>query len=129
MSHSGTSMATPHVAGAAAILAGQHPDWPADQLKATLTGTAKPTEGLSVFEQGAGRVDVAKATTTSVFTTPATVNYGTAQWPHDDDQPITRTVTYINTGPSRSRWTSRSMSRDRTVPPRHKGCSPSSRPS
>jgi subtilisin family serine protease len=95
---SGTSMASPHVAGAAAILAGVHPDWNADQLKATLTGTARPTEGLSVFAQGAGRVDVAKATTTSVFTTPATVNYGTAQWPHDDDQPITRTVTYTNTG-------------------------------
>src|SRR5207244_1937795 len=60
---SGTSMATPHVAGAAAILAGEHPDWKADQLKNALMGRAKPNPTLSVFEQGAGRVDVAKAVT------------------------------------------------------------------
>ena len=38
---SGTSMATPHVAGAAALLAQQHPDWKADQLKDALVSTAK----------------------------------------------------------------------------------------
>ena len=38
---SGTSMATPHVAGAAALLAQQHPDWKADQLKNALVSTAK----------------------------------------------------------------------------------------
>ena len=36
----GTSMATPHVAGAAAILAQKHPDWPAESLKARLVSTA-----------------------------------------------------------------------------------------
>ena len=57
---SGTSMATPHVAGAAALLAQQHPDWTGQQLKAALSGSAKPTPGLTAFEQGAGRVDVAR---------------------------------------------------------------------
>ena len=38
---SGTSMATPHVAGAAAMLAQQHPDWKADRLKDALVSTAK----------------------------------------------------------------------------------------
>lgn len=33
---SGTSMATPQVAGAAAILKQQHPDWNGGQLKAAL---------------------------------------------------------------------------------------------
>ncbi len=35
----GTSMATPHVAGAAAILAQRHPDWRADRLKPGLAGS------------------------------------------------------------------------------------------
>jgi subtilisin family serine protease len=98
VSLSGTSMATPHVAGAAAIVAAQHPDWTAEQLKAALTGSAKPKDGLTVFEQGAGRVDVAKATTATVFASPAILNFGLARWPHHDDQVLTKTVAYTNTG-------------------------------
>ncbi|GAB1508808.1 S8 family serine peptidase [Actinophytocola sp. KF-1] len=98
MALSGTSMAAPHVAGAAAIVAAQHPDWQAGQLKATLMGSAKPNDELTVFEQGAGRVDVAAATTATVYASPASLSNGTAQWPHDDDQPITKTLTYTNTG-------------------------------
>ncbi|ONI91777.1 hypothetical protein ALI144C_00610 [Actinosynnema sp. ALI-1.44] len=95
---SGTSMATPHVAGAAAILAGEHPGWKADQLKSALMSSAKPTAGLSVFEQGAGRVDVAKAVTQNVYASPGSLSAGVAQWPHNDDTPITKTVTYHNSG-------------------------------
>ncbi|MFL6126081.1 S8 family peptidase, partial [Actinophytocola sp.] len=95
---SGTSMATPHVAGAAAILAGEHPDWTAAQLKPALTGSAKPTAGVSVLDQGAGRVDVARAVTATVSATTASLDEGTAQWPHDDDQPIAKTLTYTNSG-------------------------------
>jgi subtilisin family serine protease len=40
-SANGTSMATPHVSGAAAILARRHPDWTADRLKQVLVSTAK----------------------------------------------------------------------------------------
>lgn len=92
-----TSMATSHVAGAAAILAGEHPDWQADQLRSTLMATAKPTEGVSVFEQGAGRVDVAKASAATVFASPAILDNGTVQWPHGDDQPVVKTLTYTDT--------------------------------
>lgn len=95
---SGTSMATPHVAGAAAILAGQHPTWTPAQLKAVLMASAKPTPGEDVFAQGTGRVDVARADTQTAYTTPATVNGGVALWPHADDAPIVRTVTYRNAG-------------------------------
>ncbi|TDV52488.1 S8 family peptidase [Actinophytocola oryzae] len=98
VSLSGTSMATPHVAGAAAILAGEHPDWTPDQLKATLMGSAEPTGGVSVYDQGAGRVDVAKATTSTVSASPASISNGVVQWPHDDDQPVAKTLTYTNTG-------------------------------
>ena len=57
---SGTSMATPHTAGAAALLAQQHPSWKAGELKGALMGSAKPAADQTAFEQGTGRIDVAQ---------------------------------------------------------------------
>ena len=98
VSLSGTSMATPHVAGAAAIVAGQHPDWTATQLKSTLMASAKPNPGLTPFQQGAGRVDVAAAVSSTVAATPPSIGAGVAQWPHEDDQPIVKPLSYTNSG-------------------------------
>ncbi|HEX2773010.1 MAG TPA: S8 family serine peptidase [Micromonosporaceae bacterium] len=95
---SGTSMATPHVAGAAAILAQQHSDYSPAQLKATLMGAAKPNPQVGAYAQGAGRVDVARAITQSVTTSPPSISFGRQLWPHGDDPPMTRTVTYRNAG-------------------------------
>ncbi|MDX6280853.1 MAG: hypothetical protein QOH03_1924, partial [Kribbellaceae bacterium] len=94
----GTSMATPHVAGAAALLVQQHNDWKAAQLKATLMGSAKPIDGQNSFEQGAGRVDVARAIHQDVVAEPAGLSFGKASWPHTDDQPIAKQLTYRNAG-------------------------------
>ncbi|GLZ32389.1 serine protease [Lentzea sp. NBRC 105346] len=96
IAYSGTSMATPHVAGAAALLKQQHPDWSGAQLKALLTSTAKPTPGLGAFDQGAGRIDVAKAIKQDVVSLPSNISFGLQQWPHNDDKPVTREVTYLN---------------------------------
>jgi subtilisin family serine protease len=94
---SGTSMATPHVAGAAALIAQQHPDWTGQQLKAALTGSAKPTQGPTEFQQGSGRVDVTRALNQTIVSEPANLNFGIVAWPHDDG-PITKTLTYRNVG-------------------------------
>ena len=94
----GTSMASPHVAGAAAILAQQHPEWTAAQLKAALMSTAKPGAGLTVNEQGAGRVDVARAVTQPVHAEPGSLSFGFLRWPRVGLPPATRTVTYRNAG-------------------------------
>jgi len=93
----GTSMATPHVAGAAALLAQQHPDWKAAALKGVLMGSAKVIAGQTVLEQGAGRVDVAKGIEQEVFAEPSSLSFGVATFPHDDDLPIVKTLTYRNT--------------------------------
>jgi subtilisin family serine protease len=96
----GTSMATPHAAGAALLLAQQHPGWTAPQLKAALMASAQPTPFFTVFDQGAGRVDMARAIAQEVVTTPASVSLGLQSFPHEDDEVLTRTVTYSNLGSS-----------------------------
>ncbi|GAA2431633.1 S8 family serine peptidase [Actinomadura vinacea] len=92
---SGTSMAAPHVAGAAAILAAQHPDWPAGRLKAALMNAAKPTAGASTYRQGAGRLDIARAVGQSVGTTEGTL-FEVQRYPHAET--TYRTITYENSG-------------------------------
>lgn len=91
---SGTSMATPHVAGAAAILKQVHPTWTGAQLKAALVASAEPDVPGDVRAAGAGRLDVAAATTQPV-TTPA-VQAGTYAWPHTSAQATTIQVPYTN---------------------------------
>ncbi|MET9258378.1 S8 family serine peptidase [Amycolatopsis sp. NPDC004079] len=93
---SGTSMATPHTAGAAAILAQEHPDWTGEQLKSGLVGTAKDLPGIGVTAIGGGRLDVATAVTQAVRSEPATVNT-VVRW---SDKPGKRAVTYTNPGTS-----------------------------
>ncbi|MDT0266567.1 S8 family serine peptidase [Streptomyces sp. DSM 44915] len=57
----GTSMATPQVAGAAALLAQADPELDAAGLKALLMASAAPTADATGYAQGAGRVDLARA--------------------------------------------------------------------
>ncbi|MDX3521150.1 S8 family peptidase [Streptomyces scabiei] len=98
VSMSGTSMATPHVAGAAAILAQQHPDWTGPQIKAALTASAKPAAATSAYTQGTGRVDVARAIDQRLTSSPTALGFGTQAYPHTDDRPVTQDVTYRNAG-------------------------------
>lgn len=65
----GTSMATPHIAGIAALVKQANPHWNAFDVKVALSNTAKvlDTEKYDVFAQGAGRVDAYAAAHPSVL--------------------------------------------------------------
>ncbi|MPY58926.1 S8 family serine peptidase [Streptomyces spongiae] len=90
----GTSMATPHVAGAAALVAQAHPDWTGEQIKEALASTAKTNADNSVFAQGDGRVDAVRAVTQNVFAT-STLSFGKFE---DGDTKVTsKDITYTNT--------------------------------
>ncbi|MER7898777.1 S8 family peptidase [Streptomyces sp. NPDC096046] len=97
MTISGTSMATPHVAGAAAILKQQHPEWKYPELKGALTGSTKGGT-YTPFQQGSGRIQVDKAVKQTVIAEPVSVSFGIQQWPHTDDKPVTKQLTYRNLG-------------------------------
>lgn len=64
----GTSMSSPHVAGAAALLKALHPSWTPGQIKSALMTTAtanvRKEDGNTLadpFDMGSGRIDLAKA--------------------------------------------------------------------
>ncbi len=71
-SYSGTSMATPHVAGAVAVLKQLHPDWTPFDIKAALANTARilqdsiTGETWPIMAQGAGMIRVDRAAATPI---------------------------------------------------------------
>lgn len=74
---SGTSMATPHVAGVAALLLEAHPQWTPAMVKSALMNSAVDL-GLDPFRQGAGRIDAHSAGAAAVTILPATLSFGLA---------------------------------------------------
>lgn len=88
---SGTSMATPHVAGAAAIVAQQHPDLTGQEIKALLMGTATDL-GHDVYAQGVGRVNVGTAVDPTIIAN-GSLSFGRLAYPHS---PQVKKVTYTN---------------------------------
>jgi subtilisin family serine protease len=78
----GTSMSTPHVAGAAALLEQRHPLWTVEQIKSALESTGDPVHvpgtqtEVAATREGGGRIDLARADTPLVFTDPANLSWG-----------------------------------------------------
>lgn len=72
----GTSMASPHVAGASAVLLDAHPDWTPAQVKSALATTATDL-GLTPWQQGSGLVNLEAALDTNAFFAPTNASFGT----------------------------------------------------
>jgi minor extracellular serine protease Vpr len=78
----GTSMSAPHVSGAAALLLQLHPTWTPRQVKSALMSTAGAawddtarTTEASVLLEGAGLVNLVRATDPQVFTEPSSLPF------------------------------------------------------
>jgi subtilisin family serine protease len=116
-SNNGTSMATPHVAGSAALVKAVHPDWTPEQVKAALMdtagnpvyarasdGSANQTAPEAPERVGAGRVQVNQAVANSVLAYAANANgaVSVSFGPISTASPLTigRAITVQNTSAS-----------------------------
>ncbi len=102
---SGTSMSSPHTAGAGALVIGAQPDWNPDQVKSALMSTAfnaMPGTGAEVhdvlkedgsttadpFDMGGGRIDLRQAADAGLILEVGTAAYEAAN-PGIDGDPTT----------------------------------------
>ncbi|MFD2764895.1 S8 family peptidase [Micromonospora eburnea] len=93
---SGTSMATPHVAGAAALFLQQNPGLSPAEVKAALASTAVPNGDLEVYQQGGGRLDMRNAVNSPVLPDRSPLSLGYFAYPQGDTAPVNTTVSYTN---------------------------------
>lgn len=104
-SASGTSMASPHVAGVAALLLEEHPDWTPLDVKVALVSTAKPIVGRDhesgrfMTYSGGGRIDPVRAIGATILPSQPAASFGMVR---TSGQPWTApaTVSLTNRGTS-----------------------------
>jgi subtilisin family serine protease len=84
MSEQGTSQATPHVAGAVALIRQLNPTFTPEQVKSVLISSAvtgvfidtAKTERAGVLDTGGGRIDLAKASSVTATLSPPSLSFG-----------------------------------------------------
>jgi minor extracellular serine protease Vpr len=108
----GTSMATPHLAGSAAVVEWAHPDWSAVQVRSAIVNTADQgklikSSGLGletdVLVTGAGLENLGNAVNATVTLDPVSVNFNSI--PSGSGQNRPRTVTLTNVTSSTQTFT------------------------
>jgi minor extracellular serine protease Vpr len=109
--YAGTSMATPHVAGAAALLLERHPSWTSWNVKSALMSTAGAawqntarTQEASVLLEGAGLANVAAADDPKIFTDPQSLSFGRVDVSTGAQKP-SQLVTLTDAGDGAGTWT------------------------
>jgi subtilisin family serine protease len=104
-------MATPHLAGSAAVVRGAHPDWSAEQVRSAIVNTAamgdvtSSADGSVVTDAnitGSGRVDLAAAVGASVAIGPVSTTFGAV--PSGSGSAVTAWVTITNLTGSSHTW-------------------------
>ena len=100
---SGTSMAAPHVAGAAALLQERHPSWSPAQIKSALMTTGAPvllTHEVSPLKEGGGRIDLPRADRPLLFTSPTALSFGLRR----PGTSVSQTLTLSDAGGGTGTW-------------------------
>jgi hypothetical protein len=74
-SYSGTSMATPHVAGLAALMLARHPEYSYGQVKDSILTTVDPVSSLEGLVFSGGRINAVNALTNTLTCDPSRLRF------------------------------------------------------